>query len=76
MSQNLNIKSVKSRFQSVSMESFSISDPVHGKITYPAYIRKLIHTEEFQRLRNLKQLGVSYQVYYAGTHTRFEHCLG
>lgn len=58
------------------MESFSLSDPVHGKIIFPAYVKKLIHTEEFQRLRNLKQLGVSYQAFYGANHTRFEHCLG
>lgn len=31
---------------------------------------------EFQRLRNLKQLGNSHYIFYGATHTRFEHCIG
>lgn len=58
------------------MDKFYFIDPVHGKVEYPGYIKKCIATEEFQRLRHLKQLGVSSRVFYSATHTRFEHCLG
>lgn len=56
--------------------SWTICDPVHGKVTYPAYVQQIVDTPQFQRLRNLKQLGTSSKVFPSGTHTRFEHCLG
>lgn len=55
---------------------WTICDSVHGKVTYPAYVQEIVDTLEFQRLRNLKQLGTSSKVFPSGTHTRFEHCLG
>lgn len=51
-------------------------DPIHGKIDLPSYISTIVNTEEFQRLRNLKQLGLTYWVFPGGIHTRYEHCLG
>ena len=51
-------------------------DPIHGIIELPDVIVELINTEFFQRLRNLKQLGVSRYVFAGANHTRFEHCIG
>ena len=53
-----------------------IYDPIHGYITLTPLQIKIIDTEEFQRLRDLKQLGAAFYVYPSATHTRFEHSLG
>lgn len=51
-------------------------DPVHGHIDLPKYLVRIINTRQFQRLRNLLQLGVSFNVFPTATHKRFEHCIG
>lgn len=54
-----------------------INDPVHGFINIPAdLIFDLIEHPVFQRLRRIKQLGLTYYVYPGATHTRFQHTLG
>ena len=56
--------------------SKQIYDPVHGFITITPLMQNIIDTPEFQRLRDLKQLGAVHYVYPSATHTRFEHSLG
>tara|TARA_B110000037_G_scaffold220367_2_gene288110 strand:+ start:60215 stop:61459 length:1245 start_codon:yes stop_codon:yes gene_type:complete len=54
-----------------------INDPVHGFITIPdELIFDLIEHPFFQRLRRIKQLGLSHLVYPGANHTRFHHGLG
>ena len=53
-----------------------IYDPVHGFIQLTPLMIKIIDTPEFQRLRDLKQLGATYLVFPSATHTRLEHSLG
>lgn len=59
-----------------------LRDPVHGLITFQAddpldqLAWALIDTPEFQRLRRIKQLGVSEFVFPSATHTRFAHSIG
>jgi HD superfamily phosphohydrolase len=53
-----------------------IHDPIHGTITITPLMKQIIDTPEFQRLRELKQLGATYFVFPSATHTRFEHSLG
>ena len=37
---------------------------------------QIINLPEFQRLRDLKQLGCLYYIYPGATHDRFQHCIG
>ncbi len=54
-----------------------INDPVYGFINIPGdFIFDLIEHPWFQRLRNIKQLGLTSFVYPGATHSRFQHCLG
>jgi len=52
------------------------NDPIHGRIEIPDYCVDIIDTVEFQRLRNLKQLGFTNYVFSGATHSRFEHSIG
>ncbi|KIJ65697.1 hypothetical protein HYDPIDRAFT_110844 [Hydnomerulius pinastri MD-312] len=51
-------------------------DPIHDYIPFGPLVCSVIDTRHFQRLRNIKQLGVSYYVWPGASHNRFEHCLG
>lgn len=69
-----------------------INDPIHGHIFLSKKIVAAVDTPQFQRLRDLKQLGVTYLVFPGASHNRseshfflffgipilyrFEHCLG
>ncbi|ARS36184.1 HD domain-containing protein [Pontibacter actiniarum] len=53
------------------------NDPVYGFITAPtALIFDIIEHPYFQRLRRIKQLGLTEMVYPGALHTRFHHALG
>ncbi|CAL1383499.1 unnamed protein product [Linum trigynum] len=56
--------------------SKEILDNVHGTIYLEPLALKFVDTEQFQRLRDLKQLGLTNMVYPGAVHTRFEHSLG
>ena len=54
-----------------------INDPLHGFLALPsAIIYDVIQHPYFQRLRRIRQLGMSEWVYPGATHTRFHHALG
>lgn len=53
------------------------NDPVYGFITIPhTLIFDLIEHPWFQRLRRIRQLGMSHMVYPGALHTRFQHAIG
>ena len=53
-----------------------IFDVIHGFIEVDEISLKIIDTPEFQRLRNIKQLGVVNLVFPSANHSRFEHSIG
>ncbi|WP_129716983.1 HD domain-containing protein [Pedobacter sp. SYP-B3415] len=54
-----------------------INDPVYGFISIPSVlVYDLISHPYFQRLRYIKQLGMTHLVYPGALHTRFHHALG
>ncbi|MFO7754469.1 MAG: HD domain-containing protein [Bacteroidales bacterium] len=54
-----------------------LNDPVHGFIKIPSeFIYDLIEDPWFQRLRFIRQLGLTDLVYPGATHSRFLHSLG
>ena len=54
-----------------------LNDPIYGFITIPhPQVLALIDHPWFQRLRYIKQLGLSHLVYPGALHTRFHHALG
>jgi uncharacterized protein len=64
-----------------------VRDPVHGLIVFesrgtPERVRldqtawQLLNAPEFQRLRRIRQLGVSEFTFPGATHTRFAHSIG
>ncbi|GAB1581017.1 HD domain-containing protein [Phyllobacterium phragmitis] len=63
-------------------KSRRLRDPVHGLIVFSEaklvdmLAWKLIDTPEFQRLRRIRQLGVSEFTFPGAVHTRFAHSIG
>ncbi len=59
-----------------------LRDTIHGIITLDredaadALIWRLVNTLEFQRLRRIRQLGLTNLVYQGAEHTRFAHSIG
>ncbi len=57
-------------------DSRKVFDNIHGFIRFEKRIWYFIDTPEFQKLRNIKQLGVLSYIFPGATHSRFEHSLG
>lgn len=55
----------------------NIRDVIHGDISIEEdVIKQLIEAKEFQRLRNIKQLGLTYLAFPTTEHSRFMHSVG
>lgn len=53
-----------------------IRDSIHGDVFLTGLEFNIIDTPQFQRLRRIKQLGMTNLVYPSANHTRFEHSIG
>ncbi|XP_036386416.1 deoxynucleoside triphosphate triphosphohydrolase SAMHD1-like [Megalops cyprinoides] len=61
----------------ISPETMKVfNDPIHGHIEMHPLLVRIIDTPQFQRLRNIKQLGAVYFVFPGASHNRFEHSIG
>lgn len=53
------------------------NDPIYGLVDFrDELVYELIDQPHFQRLRRIKQMGLSDYVYAGATHPRFQHALG
>ena len=70
----------KENFQLKSIEMNEkrvLRDAIHDYIHVDhLIIWRLINAKEMQRLRRIKQLGGTYQVFQSAEHSRFVHSLG
>jgi HD superfamily phosphohydrolase len=54
-----------------------LNDPVYGFVSIPyGILFDLVEHPYFQRLRSIKQVGLTHYVYPGALHTRFHHALG
>ncbi|HOB37647.1 MAG: HD domain-containing protein [Methanomassiliicoccaceae archaeon] len=58
------------------MDLFEIRDPLYGFVEVNEWERTIIDHPAFQRLRHIKQLGLTEYIYPSATHSRFEHSIG
>ncbi|XP_046842295.1 deoxynucleoside triphosphate triphosphohydrolase SAMHD1-like [Xenia sp. Carnegie-2017] len=81
-SQSRNIYTHRPRYESPIAQTdesprFQLfNDPIHGFVEFHPLLVNIIHTAQFQRLKDIKQLGICYWVFPGASHNRFEHCLG
>mmetsp|Transcript_96320 Transcript_96320/g.171148 ORF Transcript_96320/g.171148 Transcript_96320/m.171148 type:complete len:628 (+) Transcript_96320:108-1991(+) len=57
-------------------ETFTVNCPVHGLMHLPGIVKVVVDTMNFQRMRQIKQLGLCALVYPGATHNRFFHSIG
>ncbi len=64
----------------VTLEAMILRDPVHGLISFEGaherLLKTLLATNELQRLRRIKQLGLASMVFPGAEHSRFSHAIG
>lgn len=74
----MSVKKENFRLSSIQVHKTRVfRDAVHNYIPVESQvILDLIDTKEMQRLRRIKQLGGTHQVYQSAEHSRFSHSLG
>ncbi|EKX36683.1 hypothetical protein GUITHDRAFT_117108 [Guillardia theta CCMP2712] len=62
--------------RSVGLRTKTFHDRIYGQIELDPLIIRIMDTKQFQRLQQLKQLGLCENVFRSANHTRFEHSVG
>jgi len=57
-------------------QASELRDPIHGFVKIFPHERLIIDTHAFQRLRRIRQLGLTSYVYHGAEHSRFGHSIG
>lgn len=73
---NGNGKHFKLRGLGTNFGNYKTNDDIHQSISFCPVLKTIIDTPHVQRLRKLKQLGVSEVTYMNCNHNRFEHSMG
>src|SRR5271165_3618497 len=60
----------------MSKHVHEIRDPIHVFVRLDSDERSVLDSRPFQRLRHIHQLALTYMLYPAASHKRFEHSLG
>ena len=60
----------------IKMSGKTFNCPIHGHLELSPLSVKVIDTPQFQRLRDISQLGGVYYVFPGAASKRFEHCIG
>lgn len=55
---------------------YEVRDPIHGFIGFDPLEKQILDSAPVQRLRGIKQLALTNQLYPGAAHTRLEHALG
>jgi HD superfamily phosphohydrolase len=77
MNKAISIRPMEEEFSTAPNKRKIINDPLYGFINFPGtLIYDLIDHPWFQRLRRIRQLGLTFYVYPAANHTRLQHALG
>ncbi|WP_406867654.1 HD domain-containing protein [Paraburkholderia fungorum] len=53
-----------------------VSDPIHGTIELTKVEAAVVSSKAFQRLHNVRQLGLAHYIFPAANYSRFAHSLG
>lgn len=74
---NENIEKIKiPTFQKYTRKYIIMKDLLHNYMEIPLIVLSIINTPIFQRLREIKQLGICSYVYPSAEHSRFVHSIG
>ena len=63
-------------FSNLKITKNTFKDPIYGQLAFYGKALRIIETLEFQRLKEITQLGGARFFFHTANHTRFEHSLG